>query len=391
MSVRLCQDCGAELSAGLGACPSCGRPIRPEAQAGEAFGSPIDSPSDSPADAPSESPDVVARVSSSEHGVEAPPVESAAAASRRGPICPVHDGPANGTCKRCGTFLCELCRRREGQELCPSCDRGRRPRPTFPLSYQSATFLDMWRHGSVAFQKQWLTLSAAALLAISLPIGVLFGVAMGAGCLMVIPLALFRGNGGGPPGAILSVGFIGLYMLAYLIAGLVGVALQFRLAALALRAARGQSAPLMMLFQDFGKGLRAGPMVFIAFGIPYILIAGLSMAISEEVFIRQEQPIFFVLLFAAGMLLYLPQVIYTLHELTENRRVGSFGTLLTAHQVVRGDRARTCGGCAFMTFLILLGAVIFCIGAAPALALAHCVFATFYLTLRQKRGMDETS
>lgn len=316
--------------------------------------------------------------------------------------CAVHpEYVARGTCRRCGSFMCEQCSEQGAQGLCPSCRERLGVDADFPLRRDTWTFSALWDVSWGLFQREWLQLCAASL--------VVFGV--GFGVQMVVSMLA---------AAAQAVGDLVAYFAVALLGGLVQSTVQgvatLGLIRLLFDALAGRRVDLGVIFTQFHKAGRylLGLLVIFAvsMAVVLLLVVGLGLVVAIAVMVAagasgaelpdMSDPVAIlgasagavVGVLVMGAVLMVPLLYFTLplifwqHELAFNDRASALDSLRACYTLARGQRLAILGVVLVGGLLVLGGLVACCVGAIPAVAFMQLLFAGLYRSLRKGSELE---
>ncbi|MCK8499298.1 hypothetical protein [Myxococcus fulvus] len=319
----------------------------------------------------------------------------------RGATCPLHpDDLAQRTCTRCGNFMCDTCSERGTQSHCPPCRAREGLGRDFPLDRDNWSFSRLFDVCLDAFKREWVMLSVGALL--------VFAASMGGNLLS--QMFSFIGAATESVVAMVMTTLVGI-ALTWVIQG----AVTLGYLRMAMDVLQGQRADLARVFSQFSKlgtylltmlltFALVLPLVLVGLGILVaIFVAGAGISLAElnslsefDGAMRGVSPgliglmvlVSAVLYLGPGLWLMLPLVLVQ-PALADQENPTALETLRLAYVHAKGFRLSIFGVLALGGFIVLLGFILCCLPALPAMGLFQLLLAGLYLAIsrggRQER------
>jgi hypothetical protein len=290
-----------------------------------------------------------------------------------GARCALHFGqPFTSVCKRCGTYMCQVCTEGGKFPVCPGC-RARTGHGSFVLRRESLRWGELLRFSWGVYLKNWLVLTGAAFVAL-FGVFILQGASFALQGLLVDQMAL-----------MLTLQ-AALVIPQILLQGL----LTLGMLSLAVHAARGEPVRLGMLVTPWRKlpGFALQVLAIVAANLP--VMALLTVPAFALTFLWGPDPSMAV--FGASLLclplglfafLYLGLgVAFSSLELVAQPEMDGLNGLRNAWSIARSERLAIFLGLLICGGLVWSGLVVCVAPVFPAYALACVIFASLYLTLR---------
>jgi hypothetical protein len=300
-----------------------------------------------------------------------------------GARCALHpEALAQGTCTRCGNFMCFACTEGGRQTSCPTC-RARAGGHAFPFTRDSWTVSGLWDYCFEIFKREWVMLSVAVLVTLGITLIVQL---MG----NILPML---GEAAGS--TALSVG---LTVVSFLVQNVVQGVMGMGLMRMLLDMLHGQRADIGRLFSQFhkiGVYLASVLLIFAAALLVFGILAALLFVIAvpggtfPESFSEVNwEPSRIILAVGVGVLslpglIYLFLPLYLLQpELAHEEHPSALQSLRHCYAYMRGQRLAAVGFSLVNMLLLFAGLLACCVGFIPALGLSYLLVSALYLALR---------
>jgi hypothetical protein len=282
--------------------------------------------------------------------------------------CQLHAGqPFTGVCPRCGTYMCNACTEGGRYPSCPAC-RERTGVGSFPFTRDNYTLSGLFSHAVNVYKQNWGVLAGAMIL-IFVALLVIGGFVAGMAFLLkdspvvvaVIQIVMYI-----PQLAIQGVGTLGILHLG-------------------IKAANGQKVELEDVFstwrrlgtwiaQSFLTGALFLPVAAVGAGI----VAGAAALTNTNVPLMVGLGL---VVFVAVMYLYMG-LSFASCEIVAQPSLGAVAGMKNSWAIASGKRLDLILLGVVSLMLYVAGVIACVIGALFAIGLVTCLFATFYLTLR---------
>jgi hypothetical protein len=252
--------------------------------------------------------------------------------------------------------------------------------PAFALTREQWTFGALWDHSLASFQREWVGLSAAALVMML----ALNGISV-AGAIVV---ALFDAlTGAGEDLTLGSAVVSGLLMVVQFLAQ---CALSLGLMRIALDVLHGEKADVARLFSQLRKGpayLGAMLATMVLMLLPYGLLGAAGYALHTQGLLSETQLIgagivAFLLLMVPFTYVFLPTYFLPV-ELALEDRPQLLQAVRTCYRVAQGNRLSMLGVSLLAGVLLMVGFIMCLVGVFPALGFMNLLLGGLYLALRR--------
>ncbi len=311
-----------------------------------------------------------------------------------GARCAIHPTlGATGTCERCGNFMCEICSQRGSQKFCPTC-RQRTGDAVFPLRRDTWSISALWDYCFEAFKRDWLMLSVAMLVGVS-----------------VTTVANFAGNiAGVVMQATDSFVIIGALLLIsvfvqVVVQGVMGLGMM----RVAFDVLEGGGVDIGRLFSQWTKAGRYVVTMFLVFVVlvlPLMLLffvlafigmmaGGVSMAdIASGSIFGSNETVGLVAFVGASLVTFVPAIYFVIPlyllqaELAFNDDVTPVQALRNCYALARGQRLSIVGVLLIAGLVGLVGLLACCVGILPAYGLIQLLVGGLYLALRNGSELE---
>ncbi|SEU29957.1 hypothetical protein [Stigmatella erecta] len=300
-----------------------------------------------------------------------------------GAHCALHpEAPAQGTCTRCGNFMCATCMEGGRQSSCPTC-RARTGGREFPFTRDTWSLSGLWDYCFEIFKREWVMISVSVLVVL--------------GCTLIAQLV---GNVLPMMGQALDsmVLTVGLTVLSFLVQNVVQGLLGLGLMRMLLDVLHGQRADIGRLFSQFHKlGVYFVTLLILFVGIFVLfgILAGILFVIAvplgtfpssfDEVAWDSTRLVAAVCVGALSVpvLVYFTLPLYLLQpELAYEEHPSAMQALRNCYAYMRGQRLAAVGFGLMNMVLLLVGLLACCVGFFPALGMSYLLLAALYLSLR---------
>jgi hypothetical protein len=270
--------------------------------------------------------------------------------------------------------------------VCPAC-RARAAAasaaaaPAFGLTRESWSFSMLWDHCFAAFQREWVSLSVAALVTVLLTYAIAFAVGM---------LGALAGSVAGADGEADPILAVTLAVVQMVVQYAVQGALSLGLMRMALDVLHGEKADLGRLFSQLHKT----PGYVLVLTLMLLAVAAVMGVVAGAGYLLHRAGVLgetglLVGGVVAGLLLMVPIVYFTLPlyflvpELVLQERPELRQAVRNCYRVADGQRLAMLGITLLGGVLVMGGMMLCCVGMFPALALMTLLMGGLYLTLRR--------
>ncbi|SEM75468.1 hypothetical protein SAMN05444354_12298 [Stigmatella aurantiaca] len=300
-----------------------------------------------------------------------------------GAHCALHpEAPAQGTCTRCGNFMCATCTGGGRQSSCPTC-RARTGGQEFPFTRDTWSLSGLWDYCFPLFKREWVMISVSVLVVL----GITLIVQLVGNVLPMIGQAL--------DSVALSVG---LTVVSFFVQNVVQGVLGLGVMRMLLDVLHGQRADIGRLFSQLHKiGVYLVSLLIVFLGVA--LLMGLMAAILFVIAVPLDTfpPSFeemawdstrIVAAVCVGVLfvpvlVYLTLPLYLLQpELAYAEHPSAVQAIRNCYAYMRGQRLAAVGFGLMNMVLLFVGVLACCVGLFPALGMSYLLLAALYLSLR---------
>ena len=297
--------------------------------------------------------------------------------------CVLHpESAAEGTCARCGNFLCFTCNEAGRFTLCPTC----RAQRSFPLRRENWTFDALWQLAWTRFQQEWVMLSVASL--------IIFGTSFVIGSVsQAFQMAAAAAFGDKPQFMAIAVGAVAVVTQIFSV--FVQGVMQLGMYRICLDVLRGSTVDLghfMRQARKLGTYVLSILFIFLIVFIPMLLVGAAIGFAAYFLFSGssgEPAPEKIALLIAIpSLLLFVPFIWFVIPltfsplEIAIQDEVGPVQAVRNAFAVASGERLRIIGIMFAAGAIAIVGLMACCIGIVPAGGLANLLITGLYLSLR---------
>lgn len=294
------------------------------------------------------------------------------------PTCAVHsDRPAQSICARCGNFVCVECSDYGTYESCPSCRALTGELPGFTWTRETFSLDGLMGFAWENFKREWVMLSLAALVFMA----VLFGASLATNLLQVAGAAIHPVAGGA------------MQLVSTVVQNLVQGVLTGGLVAVLYGVMKGQAADIGRMFSQFsslGAYAVATLLQFVVVIVPVAVMAGIAVALRAAVG-RDAMAVAIivgvVVLIIPAIWVLLPFTLVPM-EIALGGETNGTQAVKNAFAIARGKRLWMVLFGIVSGFILLVGALLCCIGVLPAFALTQMLTTALYLALRNGSGLQ---